>query len=66
MEFRISTLKDIVNVIIPHFEKYPLKTKKYSDYMIFKQVILFMLNKVHNTLEGLQQIVNLRTSLRFI
>jgi len=25
-----------------------------------------MLNKVHNTLEGLQQIVNLRTSLRFI
>jgi len=63
VEFRISTLKDIVNVIIPHFEKYPLKTKKYSDYMIFKQVILLMLNKEHNTLEGLQQIVNYRASL---
>lgn len=31
--------------------------------MIFKQVILLMLNKEHNTLEGLQQIVNYRASL---
>lgn len=31
--------------------------------MLFKQVILFMLDKVHNTLEGLQKIVNYRASL---
>ena len=54
MEFRVSTLKDIVNVIIPHFDKYPLITKKYTDYMLFKQVSILMLNKLHNTLEGLQ------------
>ncbi len=63
VEFRVSTLKDIVNVIIPHFDKYPLITKKYYDYMLFKQVILFMLNKVHNILEGLQKIVNYKTFL---
>ena len=50
VEFRVSTLKDIVNVIIPHFDKYPLITKKYYDYILFKQVILLMLNKVHNIL----------------
>lgn len=63
VEFRVSTLNDIVNVIIPHFDKYPLITKKYSDYMLFKQVIILMLNKEHNTLEGLQEIVNYRASL---
>lgn len=48
VEFIVSTLKDIVDVIILHFNKYPLKTKKYSDYILFKQIILFLLNKVHN------------------
>ena len=28
VEFRVSTLKDLVNVILPHFDKYPLISKK--------------------------------------
>lgn len=63
VEFRVSTLNDIVNVIIPHFDKYPLITKKYYDYVIFKQINLLLLNKVHNTLKVLQKIVNYRASL---
>ena len=35
VEFRISTLKYLTNVITPHFNKYPLLTKKYLDYMFF-------------------------------
>ena len=31
VEFRVSTLKDLVHVIIPHFDNYPLRTKKHSD-----------------------------------
>jgi hypothetical protein len=54
VEFRVSILNDIINVIIPHFDKYTLITKKYYDYIIVKQINLLMLNKVHNTLEGLQ------------
>jgi hypothetical protein len=63
VEFRISTIKDIVGVILPHFDKYPLITKKYSDYLLFKQIVLLMLNKEHNTLEGLEKIVNIKASL---
>lgn len=63
MEFRVNTLKYIVNIIIPHFDKYPLKTKKYYDYMFFKQVVFLMLNKEHNSLEGIQKIVNLKASI---
>jgi hypothetical protein len=63
VEFRVSNLKDIINVIIPHFDSYPLITKKFSDYILFKQVVLLMLDKEHHTLEGVQKIVNIRASL---
>jgi hypothetical protein len=63
VEFRVSTLNDIINKIIPHFDNYPLITKKYSDYIIFKQIALLMLNKEHNSTVGLQKIVTLRASL---
>ncbi|RKF58324.1 hypothetical protein OnM2_068050 [Erysiphe neolycopersici] len=57
VEFRVSILKDLVDVIL-HFENYPLITKKHSDYLLFKQIVLLMLNKEHNTLE-----VNIRVYL---
>ncbi len=63
VEFRVSTLKDIVGVILPHFDNYSLITKKRSDYELFKQVVLLMLNKEHSTLEGIQKIVNIRASI---
>jgi hypothetical protein len=64
VEFRVSTLKDLVDVILPHFDNYPL-TKKHSDYLLFKEIVLLMLNKEHNTLEGIQKIVNIRASTFF-
>jgi len=62
VEFRVSKLKDIINVIIPHFDKYPLLTKKYYDYLLFKQIILLISDKVHNTIEGLKLIVSYKAS----
>ena len=47
VEFRVSTLKDIANVIIPHFNEFPLKTKKYSDYLLFKQAFELVIKKEH-------------------
>lgn len=63
VEFRVSTLKDLVDVILPHFDNYPLITKKHSDYLLFKQIVLLMLNKEHNTLQGIQKTVNIKASL---
>lgn len=65
VEFRVSTLKDINNIIIPHFDNYPLITKKLYDYNFFKKVALFMLNKEHNKIEGLQKIVSLKASINW-
>ena len=63
VEFRVHSIKDITNVIIPHFDNYPLLTKKYSDYMLFKNVINLMLEKQHSNLEGIQKIINTRASM---
>ena len=63
VEFRVSTLKDLVMVILPHFDKYILISKKRIDYLLFKQIVLLMLNEGHHTLKGIQNIVNIRASL---
>ena len=63
VEFRVSTLKDIINIIIPHFDNYPLITKKSFDFILFKQIVFLMLNKEHNNIEGLKKIVSLRASV---
>ena len=62
-DFTIGSLDKIITKVIPHFDKYPLKTNKYSDYLLFKEVVMIMQRKEHLTAEGLQKIVNIRASL---
>lgn len=50
-------------MIIKHFDKYPLITKKFADYLIWKKVILMMVKKEHLTSEGLEKIVALKAPL---
>ena len=60
VSFRVNSLQDLTNIIIPHFINYPLYTQKAADFMLFKQVIELMQNKVHLTTEGLQEKINIR------
>ena len=60
--FRVKKLSDLIELMI-FFDKYPLITKKHADYILFKQIINLMVNKEHNTLEGIQKIVNIKASL---
>ena len=65
MEFRVSTMEDLTNVIIPHFTNYPLLTKKYFDYMFFKEIVKLMSEKEHSNLQGIQKIVNNKASMNW-
>ena len=62
-DFTIGSLDQIITKVIPHFDKYPLKTNKYSDYLLFKKVVIMMQKGEHLTVEGLQKIINIRASL---
>ena len=50
--YAVKSLKDLHNVIIPHFTKYPLLTQKRADFELFKLVVELMMNKEHLTQKG--------------
>ncbi|RPB17908.1 homing endonuclease, partial [Terfezia boudieri ATCC MYA-4762] len=63
IRWHVSSVKDLVNVIIPFFEKYPLISKKRADFDLFKRVVELVNNKEHMTQAGLQEIINIKASL---
>lgn len=63
IQYRISSLQDLINVIIPHFDKYPLITQKLADYLLWKELVNLMEKKEHLTIEGVQKIINLKASV---
>jgi len=64
IQFVISSQKDL-QVLMSHFENYPLITQKRADFEIFKRILEIVSNKGHlnNQENGLQEIVNLRATL---
>lgn len=60
----VTSLKDL-EIIINHFDYYPLVTKKQIDYENFKQAFFLLKKKEHLTNEGLIKIVNLKSVSNF-
>jgi len=61
--FRVSKIDHIINVIIPHFDKYPLESAKSIDFQLWKQCAILIKNKKHLTEHGLLKILSLKSAL---
>jgi len=61
--YTVSSVKDIVKYIIPHFDKFPLVTQKLKDFMLFKEIVLLMEKGEHKTLPGLLKVFSLKVNL---
>lgn len=61
--YSVSSIEDLKNIIIPHFEKFPLLTQKWSDFELFKSAIDIIHNKDHLTEEGLHKIISIKASM---
>lgn len=61
--YSVTSLQDLVNVIIPFFVKYPLLTQKQADFLLFKSIVELMSNKEHLNPQGLIKIVSLKAVL---
>jgi hypothetical protein len=59
MRFKISNLNDIINVVIPHFDKYPLITSKYLNYNDFKKAIFIIKSGEHLTKNGIKKLMEI-------
>lgn len=60
--YLVQSIKDLA-VIINHFDKYSLITKKQADYLLFKMAVNLINNKEHLTMEGLQKFVTIKASI---
>jgi len=63
VDLTIVSLKDIIKILIPFFDKYHLKGVKQLDYACFRQVALLMEKKLHLTREGLEQIQKIKAEM---
>lgn len=59
--YSIRALNEI-SVLIDHFDKYPLITKKYADYLLFKSAYEIIKNKQHLTKDGFNNIIALKAT----
>lgn len=61
--YSVTSLKDLINVIVPHFYSMLLLAKKRADFILFKLVVDLMSRKEHLTREGFHKIVAIRASI---
>ena len=62
VQWRVSSIKDL-QVIIQHFDSFPLITQKWSDFQLFKSAFELVKYKKHLTIEGLVKIVCIKASI---
>ena len=61
--YSVQSYKDIINKIIPHFDKYLLLTQKRADYILFKQILDLINKGKHLTNQGLTEIISIKSSM---
>lgn len=61
--YRVSNIKYIRDIIIPHFKKYPLITQKAIDFNLWSKVIQIILNKEHLIKSGFETILTYYASI---
>jgi len=58
-KFEVRSINDLMKIIIPHFEKYPLQTSKKDDFQKFQQICELIYSNQHLNKEGLMEILKL-------
>ena len=59
VKFEIRDHKDLIQKIIPHFEKFPLISAKQNDFLVFKKICEIVSAQEHLTKQGFIDVINL-------
>ena len=62
-QYRVRNTSDLRSIIIPFFEKHPLKTTKRIDFLKFRYILTLMERGVHLTPEGVAKIRKIRDTM---
>jgi hypothetical protein len=58
----VESFKEL-QVIVNHFDRYPLVTSKVSDYLIFRECFEIIKQREHLTERGILKLIGLKSSL---
>ena len=58
LKFEVRSIRDLMETVIPFFDKYPLQSSKINDYKIFKKICLMIFEGKHLKKQGLIKIIN--------
>ena len=58
-KYEVRSVSDLIKKIIPHFEKYPLKTSKKDDFLAFKEICWIIYSNHHLNPAGMKRIIEL-------
>jgi len=61
--YTVTKLQDLHEIIIPHFNKYPLLTIKRINFLLFKKIVDILHTKVHLNYKDIQPLLNIRASM---
>jgi hypothetical protein len=61
--FRVNSIQDLTNFIIPQLANYHLLSQKAADFLLFTKIVKLMKNKMHLVDNGLLQVINLRATM---
>jgi hypothetical protein len=62
LQYRVESVKEL-QVIIDHFDKYPLMSAKVADYTLFKKAFKMIKDGKHLNKDGLLEVIGIKASL---
>src|SRR4051794_9583140 len=65
VSFTVSKFSQIVDIIIPFFEEYPILGAKAKDFEDFKEASVLIKSKAHLNKEGLDKILLIKSRMNF-
>ena len=63
LSYRVRGQENLLDKIIPFFEKHQLKTRKRVDFAKFRKVVLLMEKGEHLNPDGLEKICQIKTTM---
>lgn len=58
-KYEARSSKDLQDVVIPHFRKYPLHTAKKNDFLKFEKVLGIIKKNQHLSIDGMKSILDI-------
>lgn len=58
-KFEVRSLDELIDRVVPFFERYSLKSSKIKDYVLFSRICSLMKQEKHKNRQGLEEIIKL-------